>query len=300
MTTGHSLGICGAGVPATVDTPALGTAGFSSKMESLPPAQVSEQPSGNSPSFLVFGDSLKMHALRHVLETIEMNVLKLEDALDGLSELRITFDGCDAKACKDKAKFIRSLGAQPIDLLQFPIGKVPVIAPLFEDKPKVLKHQGTIFDPKIEVFAGSWQRLHTPFARFVEQLDPASIEILLPATPFHTADTLRELLNYTSDKNEENVLASIIELIQKVDELVAQWITWKNKNETACLRASIELWSEQIDPNTNGPLAGFRRLVCGLGNTAKLKFETTVPILNTMSISTLVEWKQTFDKTNYG
>ena len=45
-------------------------------MESQTPAQNVEQPAGISAGFLVFGYSLKMHALRHVLDTLEMNVLK--------------------------------------------------------------------------------------------------------------------------------------------------------------------------------------------------------------------------------
>lgn len=248
-------------------------------------------------SYLVFGTSLKMRALHHVLETLEMTVLKTDASCDGLSELRLAFDGCDAKACADKAERIRRLGPQAPKLRQFPIGKVPEIAPLFAEHPQLPKHQGTIFDPDVEVFANCWRQLHT-FARFIELADPRKTEEALPEIPFHAAEILRRLSPYTSGNDEREMLSQFIELVQAMDALIERWIACKQLGKSDHLKASIKCWSQRIDPDSSGLLAQFHWLIRGLGN-AGVNFEIAVPILGSMSASTLNDWKNLIDQIHH-
>jgi hypothetical protein len=259
-------------------------------MESRNATHPSQQSTKVAADFVVLGDSLKMQALRHVLETLEMNVVT--DHTTGTDhrhgEIRIAFDGCDPEACEKKATYIQSLALPPSTLLQFPIGRVPQIAPLFEET-NIPEHQGTIFDPNVEVYANCWGRLHT-FARFVEQSDIQRLK----AAPFHATATLEALKRQAATPGEMQNLRRITALVAHVEDLIANWRSLLESGSLPSLEERLLQWNCTIqEPRGQiraGPLDPFRELVRGLGSATR-DFKTAVASLAEMKSATFDLWE---------
>lgn len=258
-------------------------------MESRNATHPSEQPTKVAADFVVLGASLKMQALRHVLDTLGMTVLREDDAQRPTGELRIAFDGCDPEACEKKAAYIQSRTRPPSTPLQFPIGRVPEIMPLFEENPEMPPYQGTIFDSNVEVYANCWGRLHA-FARFVEQSDIQRLK----AAPFHAAATLEALKRHAATPEEMQRLRAITALVAHVEDLIANWRSLLESGSLPSLEERLLQWNYTIqEPRGQiraGPLDPFRELVRGLGSATR-DFKTAVASLAEMKSATFDRWE---------
>jgi len=242
-------------------------------------------------SYLVFGKSLKMQALRHVLHTLEMRVIESVNAKEDTGELHIAFDGCDVDACVEKAEFIRSRSSIPAQLAQFPIGRVPEIAPLFEASPSLRHQQGTILDPEVEVFAGCW-RSHR-LRRFLERDGPDSINEFL-TDPVRTDAAL--LRKYAGLSHEQAVAERFTDLIGMLEVKIEGWLRLKSQGETARLRELLAAWSKAKAPRHGLAAPGPLYDLCGYLRDLdeREKFGTTVAKLSETLMTPVAEqWHAT-------
>ncbi len=267
-------------------------------MESLASTQASENPTETSVGYVIFGQSIKMHALRHVVRTLELKLFE-PAAIPFLriSEIRLAFDGCDAVACAAKAAFIRSLVQQPPAILQFPVGRISEIAPLFEPQsPPPL--QGSLFDPHVKVFTKCWGGLHF-LGRFLEELQKKKLAASVPERSFQASRSLEELLLYASTPAEKETLDLVIALVRRIECLSDGWSHLNQSGDDTNLKARLTDFVGQISPYCGqtraGPLNDFCELLRGLGSAGR-NFETAVGRLGTMKIATLVRWQSRLDQ----
>lgn len=255
-------------------------------------ATVQSPPSHSAPTecHLVFGKSLKMQALRHVLRTLEMRVAEPADYADNSGELRIAFDGCDAEACLEKAAFVRSFNSASAKILQFPIGRVPEIAELFAPDPVLRAHQGTIMDPDVEIFADCW-RSHR-LRRFLERDGPDSIDEFL-TEPITT--NAAQLVNYAGLPHERMVAETFGKLMGMLEAKIEGWIRVKSQGETVRLKELLSAWSKAKTPprglSPPGPLYDFCGYLRDLDE--REKFGTTVAKLSeTVMSPAAASWRE--------
>jgi hypothetical protein len=255
-------------------------------------ANVQPPPSHSAPTecHLVFGKSLKMQALRHVLRTLEMRVAEPVDYADGSGELRIAFDGCDAEACFEKAAFVRTHSSASAKILQFPIGRVPEIAGLFVRAPVLKAYQGTIMDPDVEIFADCW-RSHR-LRRFLERDGPDSINEFL-TEPITT--NAAQLVNYAGLPHERVVAETYGNLMGMLEAKIEGWLGVKSQGDTMRLKELLTAWSKAKAPRRGltppGPLYNFCGYLRDLDE--REKFGATVAKLSeTVMSHAAASWRE--------
>lgn len=268
-------------------------------MESHTSPQTSENPTDASVGHVVFGQSLKMHALRHVLLTLEFQLVEPEAAVVSSSVLRVAFDSCDPEACAAKAVFARSWQNKGASLEFLGVGRAPRLQPLLGSTERAPNHQGSIFDPTVEVFRERWGSSLHRVARFTEKrgLESQTQWLSSAAEPFIAARSLEEMLRYASTHNEEAVVRGLISAVQGLETLLAGWAEMARSGDEQ-VKQQLAAWSRLTSAGAGlapaGALHTFRELVCGLGLYGH--FETAVAELAVTPVATLIGWKEQLDR----